>query len=236
MTFSISIIIPAYNEEHYLIPTVELILCALEKRFSDYELIIFDDGSQDKTGVIADQLALQYNKIRIIHNSGNLGVGYCYREGIVLAEKEYTLILPGDGISIFKQQDIENLLDAVGKADFVMAYISEDTRTISRLLISQNYVKVMNLLFGMRIKYFHGTNIYKSDWAKQVKKTCDGIVLVNEVVIRSIKAGLTYIEVGIPNRDQGNNSKQVRLANFIQVIKSVFKLWWNIEIVNRFSK
>ena len=72
---SISIIIPAYNEEKNLADAVKTINAAVKSVFKDYELLILDDGSSDGTGVIADNLAKKNAKIRVIHFSRNRGFG-----------------------------------------------------------------------------------------------------------------------------------------------------------------
>ena len=108
---SITIMVPAYNEEENLEKAVRK-YDRIAKRFFDknYEILIFDDYSTDRTGKIADALARENQRIKVIHNKPNKGLGYNYREGVRLARYKYYIGLSGEGdanqksiISIFKR-------------------------------------------------------------------------------------------------------------------------------------
>lgn len=62
----ISIIVPVYNSEKYLPETAQSIL---KQSFSDFELILVDDGSKDGSGKICDQLAAKDTRIKVIHKT-----------------------------------------------------------------------------------------------------------------------------------------------------------------------
>ena len=79
---SLSVIIPALNEARNIKGCVEEVLAAVDGRFSDYEILIFDDGSTDGTGAIADDIAVGNKQIRVIHNGRTMGFGYNYRTGV----------------------------------------------------------------------------------------------------------------------------------------------------------
>jgi len=66
MNRSVSIVIPAYNEETKLAPTVDFVLAGLNKNnISDFEILIFNDASTDKTGEVADELAKKHSQIHL---------------------------------------------------------------------------------------------------------------------------------------------------------------------------
>ena len=74
-TPSLTVVIPALNEEGNVETGVSDILTALGDRFYSYEILIFDDGSTDATGAIADRLAAQNQNIKVIHHEKNRGLG-----------------------------------------------------------------------------------------------------------------------------------------------------------------
>lgn len=241
MQRSISIIISALNEEHALPSTLDMIINGAARKFGDYELLIFNDGSQDKTGEIADAYAAENNRIRVIHTPQNRGIGYSFRTGVEMASKKYIGFLPGDTSQSTIQEDIDTLFDAIIEADqtgadFVLEYIISDARSFFRKFISQGYAHLMNVLFLMNLKYFNGANFYRYDCIKPLKIASDGYGVLSEILIRAIKSGHTYVEVGVLNRDTTANSKAVKASNFTRVIKSVSKLFWEIQIVSRFQK
>ena len=231
---SISIIIPALNEKGNLEPTVETVVRSIEKKFNDYELLIFNDGSTDETGDIADQLARENNHIRVIHHTHNNGLGFSYREGVELATKEYIGWVPGK--NSIPEETLDNMFGAVGIADIVAVYILTETRSKFRQVVSRIFTKMMNTLFGMNLRYFNGPCIHKSKLVKNVKMSTNGFAFMAETLVRLIKSGHSYVEVGLHNRDRTiGNSKAFVYKNFIRVGEVVIRLFWEVQIVGAFK-
>lgn len=233
---SLSMIVPALNEQGDLEQTIQMITTAIseDSSISDYEILIFDDGSHDQTGVIADQLARDHKFIRSIHNQQTMGLGYSYREGVKIAAKEYIGWAPGKN-SIPKETFVR-MLAAIGKADIVLVFIMSETRGYFRQFVSKIFTSLLNILFGLRLRYFNGPCIYRSDLLKKTKMTTNGFAFMAEINIRLLKAGYSYEEVGLHNRDrtQGSSNAFV-LRNFLRVSNLVVKLFWEIQIKDRFN-
>jgi glycosyltransferase involved in cell wall biosynthesis len=88
----LSIIVPIYNVEEYLPQCIESVLA---QPFTDYELILVDDGSPDNCGNICDDYAKIDRRIRVIHQD-NAGLSGARNSGINIARGEYILFLDGD--------------------------------------------------------------------------------------------------------------------------------------------
>ena len=212
--------------------TVRIVLGGVTQHFADFELIIINDGSQDRTGAIAEQLAAANPHIRVFHHQENKGLGYSYREGIQLATKEYIGWIPGDCGGLTSEDDLAHLLEPVGRADMVLIYLLSENRSWQRQLISRTYTEILNLLFGLRLKYYNGANIYKRELLKQVTMTSKGYGLFAEILIQMVKSGHDYIEVGMHNEEQvRGNSKAFQLKNWIRVGRAVTTLFWRVQIV-----
>jgi dolichol-phosphate mannosyltransferase len=224
---SISLILPALDEEHNLEATVKMVLAAASGRCSDLELLIIDDGSQDQTGAIADRLASSHPGIQVVHNGQNKGVGYSFRTGVSLATKDFVGWLPADTNLILVAEELERTFDAVGRADFMLMYLSSDVRSFPRRLISQGFVGAMNLLFGLQLKYFNGGNFYRRHLIQSARMDQDGYVLFSGILIRLIRAGHSYVEVGVVNR--GTESKSLRVKVFRQVLVGMASLFWEVR-------
>jgi glycosyltransferase involved in cell wall biosynthesis len=97
LTPSLSIIIPAYNEEKRLPGTLRTICEFLSKRdWSFYEIIVVDDGSKDGTVAAAEKFQHRPHPIRILRNPGNRGKGYAVRHGMLEAGGEWLLFTDAD--------------------------------------------------------------------------------------------------------------------------------------------
>ncbi len=79
---TLSVFFPAYYDEKNIDKVVIKAVQVLEElRLKDYEVIIIEDGSPDKTGEVADGLAKRFDKVRVIHHEKNLGYGATLKDG-----------------------------------------------------------------------------------------------------------------------------------------------------------
>lgn len=88
----LSLVIPAYNCENYLQKCVDSIL---GQTFQDFEVILIDDGSSDKTPLLCDQYATQDEKVKVIHKK-NGGVSSARNQGISIASGERIMFIDAD--------------------------------------------------------------------------------------------------------------------------------------------
>ena len=91
-----SVIVPVYNVEKYLSDCIESVLT---QTFSDFELILVDDGSLDSCPVICDDYKEKDNRIKVIHKS-NGGLASARRAGIKVAEGDYVFNLDSDDLIV----------------------------------------------------------------------------------------------------------------------------------------
>ncbi len=226
---SISFIIPALNEEGNLASAIQEALGAVDENFSDYEFLIFDDGSSDNTGKVADELAARNKNIKVIHNGRTRGFGYNYREGVRLAKCDYIIMIPGD--NEVPGSSIKEILRHTGEADIIIPYITnEEVRSPFRRIISRAGVAFINLLFGLRIRYYNGPVLHKSGVIKSVPLTTSGFAYQIEALVRLLKSGYSYVQVGmnIQIRKYGT-TKIFRIKNLASVLKAIIKLFWEIN-------
>ncbi len=93
-TLSVSVVIPAYNEERRLGATLQAVKQYLSRADFPYEVIVVDDGSKDRTAEIAR--ASEIPGLRLLSNPGNQGKGYTVRHGIEEAEGDLILFTDAD--------------------------------------------------------------------------------------------------------------------------------------------
>lgn len=234
MNKSISIIIPAYNEEGNLEGATQSVIDAVNfAGIEDYEILIFNDCSTDKTGEVADKLAKENKNIRVIHNSQNMGMGYSYVKGVQLAEKEFVTLIPGD--NEIRSDAIGNILKELGKADIVMSYSANpEVRTRSRQIISKTFVKLLNFLFRLNVRYYHGVCLIRTNLARTLNLTNYGFGYLAETVVKLIRSGYGFIELPmyIQPRKYGKASA-FKLKNVARVGKTILRLYWEIYFKER---
>ncbi len=230
---SISIVVPAYNEEQRLEGTVDAIDASLGDSFSDHEIIIFNDKSTDRTGEIADALKKKDNHIRVIHNPVNMGFGYNYKEGVRLAKKEYVIMVPGD--NEIPREAIKKIFTQVGRADIIVPHTANmKVRPYSRQIISRAFTWLMNVISGLDLAYYNGTCVHKSSLIKEIPIKTHGFAYMATILVRLIKSGASFTEIGVDIEQRaGGESKAFAIKNVISVVNALLALFWEVRIAER---
>jgi len=227
---SITIIVPALNEEGNISGTLEEILPTLEKKFKDYEILIFNDGSTDRTGSISEEWSKKNSKIKVISHPKPMGLGHSYKKGVKMSVMDYVIMIPGDNDILGETYD--QIFSLCGQKDIVIAYTGNpEIRNWGRRKLSLAFTGLMNFLFGMNLKYFNGIVIHKRDLIQATKIETDGFAYQAEALIKLIKSGKTYMEVPMYIRDRKyGKSKALNFRNIYRVLLAIAKLFVQVQI------
>ncbi len=96
LPFSISVVIPAYNESRRLPQTLREVHTFLEQNVRDFEIIVVDDGSTDDTVNVVKKLADKLTRVKLLTNKINRGKGAVVRQGLSSASGDYRLFMDAD--------------------------------------------------------------------------------------------------------------------------------------------
>ncbi|WP_320045041.1 glycosyltransferase family 2 protein [uncultured Desulfobacter sp.] len=165
MEFSISIIVPAYNEEEAIFNVVS----ELNEKFPDYELIVVDDGSIDRTCELAKKAGA-----KVIKHSKNWGYGASLKTGILNAAGEYVVTCDADGQH--RVADIKLLLNDYEEYDAIIGIRNNDSHAPLLRKPGKFVLKCFfNYLTGEKIEDFNcGLRVFKkSVITKYLHLTCD---------------------------------------------------------------
>ena len=229
---SLSVIVTAMNEEGNLRPTVESVLSVVARQPWDYEILIIDDGSRDRTGAVADELAGVDPRIRVHHHPRNLGLHRAYLKGIELATKENIAWVAGN--NMIPADALEAIYGHVGAANMILSYPRVDPRRKRRRWVSRTFTVTLNLLFNVRLRYYTGPCVYRAAAAKTLRPITQGSMIVPELVLRLIKAGETFVELPLqPNPRTSGKTKTFRVQNVASVVRSVVRLFVDIQVLRR---
>lgn len=230
MKINISIMVPSLNEEENIEDTINEIKSGLKGLVKDYEIIIFNDGSTDNTGKIAERLAKKNKNITVIHNEVPQGMGYCYREGLKKAKYKYYMYIPGD--NQFPSKALRKMLIQTGKTDIVIPFVTNmHIRPITRQLLSATFTQLINILFNLKVSYYNGTVIHKRKLLLSALPKTHGHAYQAEILVRLIKRGATFTEVGynMVERSAGATSA-FKMRNVKSVLTAVISLFWELQL------
>jgi len=92
----LSLIIPAYNEEQLIRANLETLLSFLTTQFSNFEIIVVDDGSLDQTARVVRAFMNDHTEVRLIEQKENLGKGHAIQQGVKECEGEFIIFMDAD--------------------------------------------------------------------------------------------------------------------------------------------
>jgi glycosyltransferase involved in cell wall biosynthesis len=153
----LSIIIPAYNEEHRITNTLEDINQKLQNKNWNYEILVVNDGSKDKTAEVVNNLIPKIKGLKLIDNKENHGKGFVVRQGMLEAKGKYRLFMDADNSVTIDQFD--NFLPyfkegydiVIGSIEVPGAKINEKAGFYRRILGHFSKL-IIRLVLGIKIK------------------------------------------------------------------------------------
>lgn len=224
-SISLTIVIPALNEEQNLKATIRRIVNALSDSGIDWEIALVNDGSTDKTGDISNDLASNEPRIKVIHHQRSMGIGYCVREGIKSSSKDSISWLPGDGEN--DPYELLKYLPILEHVDIITSFVvNVGVRSWGRRFLSTLYLWLINLSFGTMFNYTNGSAIYRRSVFQVVKPQANGFFFPAECLIKAVRAGFIFAEVPVRVK------KRVRGYTESISFKSICIVIW--EFINLF--
>lgn len=197
----LSLFFPAYNEEERLETTVEKAIPVLKKVARNYEIILVNDGSKDKTAEVVAGLARKYSFIRVITHSFNRGYGAALKSGMYNSRYEWISFTDSDGQFDFSEitKFIEKQRET--KADLVIGYYLKRAVPFYRVLGSKIIWELpIFLLFGLKVRDIDcGFKLFKKKVVEKIPKleAERGPFISSEFLIKAKKAGFKICQIGV---------------------------------------
>ena len=232
---NLSIVIPAYNEGPHLSSTLKDIAEYLKTTSYDYEVIVVDDGSTDKTADIATSCSVLFKFFTLLKNSPNQGKGYSVKKGVLAAQGDYILFMDADNSTSIDQ--LEKLMPGMKHGfDVVMASRRikgaevATSQPIYRILLGNIYILLSKFILQSSVQDYNcGFKLYKRAAAQIIfpKLTMDNWSFDSELIFLISKFNLSAVEVPVKWVDQSKTSKVRPLQDGINSLLSLFAIRLN---------
>ncbi|MHB8572696.1 MAG: dolichyl-phosphate beta-glucosyltransferase [Candidatus Dormibacteria bacterium] len=198
----LSVVIPAYNEEARLGPTLARILQHLRASGEDFEMIVVDDGSQDRTRELAVAAGTE---VRVISYTPNRGKGAAVRAGVIESRGSEVLICDADLSTPIEY--VDRLRDAL-RAGAGVAIGSRSVRGSELDRRQPLYRELMGKVFNLFVQLVAlpglwdtqcGFKLFEGTLARQVMKLCrtDGFAYDVEALLLARRLGARVEEVAV---------------------------------------
>ncbi len=221
----LSIFFPFWDEEENIAQVVKRAIKVAEKAAIKWEIIMVDDGSTDDTLKIAQKLAANDKRLRVVLLHPNRGYGAALRAGFEKARYGYVVFTDGDGQ--FNFSEVDKFIEKIKNSDIVIGFRKKrNDRNLGKRLLLMNLLKIWDLLL-FRF-YFRdidcGFKMFrKSALEKLTPLRSEGAMITSEILAKAKKKGLKIEEVGVMHypRLKGHQSG----ANFPVIIRAVLESW-----------
>jgi len=196
----LSFFFPAHNEEANIEGLVAEALVTLPALAETFEIIAVNDGSRDRTRVLADDLtAANPGVVRAVHHARNLGYGAALRSGFAAAR--YELVAFTDGDRQFLVEDLAGLTERLGAADrpdVVVGYRIHRADPLIRTLYARAYRLANRLFFGLTVTDVDcACKLFRREALDGIRVESDGAFFSAELLIKLRAAGRSVVEVGV---------------------------------------
>lgn len=195
---SISFFCPAYNDEENLPVLIPKAIKTFKKIASQFEIVIIEDGSPDKTGEVADNLSKKYSPyVRVIHHKKNKGYGATLKDGFSKANR-YAYVCYTDGDLQFDVSEYEKLVPYLKNYDAVIGYRKKRSLSRQRLLQTTVYNFLVRSLFKTTAKDINcSMKIIKRSVFDKIRLTSVSPFLDAELLIGLQRYGIKVKQVPV---------------------------------------
>ncbi len=233
---TVSIIIPAKDEEEHIAEAVRSSFSALKKFQIDGEVIAVNDGSRDNTESILKELQKDFSGLKIVSHIKSCGIGGAFMSGLEQAKMHYAFLVPGDNEN--DPQSVLRHFIKISNEDVLISYVENtEARSFFRRNLSKTYTLILNLFFNKSLKYYNGTSIYKIEALKKIDLQCSSFFFSAEILLKLLKEQPSYKEVPVLlTQTSQKKSHALSLKSLKNVSKDfIYMIYWQYVLTGRKS-
>jgi glycosyltransferase involved in cell wall biosynthesis len=233
MERSLSVVLPAYNEEPNIEGAVARCLAVLPQLARDFEVIVVDDGSTDGTAEVAQRLVDQnHPRVRLLRHARNLGYGAAIAHG--LREASSDLLFYTDADNQFDVGEIEWFLPLIEEYDAVVGFRVYRYDTVLRSVMSWCYNRLVNVLFRVRVRDVDcAFKLFRSEVIRKIDVESDDFFIDTELVARTRKWNFRIIEKGVRHYPRAAGETTVRPSDVPRTLRTIARMWQRIYFPRR---
>jgi len=229
--FSISVVIPAYNEEAYIQTTIEELTPILEEISTAWEIIVIDDASTDNTQKILGELSKKDNRLKILRNSVNSQLGISLKRGFFAAKQDLVCYIDAD--LPFDFIELKRAVRYMKRCDILCAYRHDRTcEGLKRIVYSYCYNMLIAILFQHKIRDINFSfKLFKRKILDNIKLESEGSFIDAELTIKAERYGYKIYQIGVDffPRLEGESTLS-SIPVILKIIKEMLIGWYKIYL------
>lgn len=225
---SISLVMPVYNEEEGIESALRYCIDQLRSMVDQYEIIVVDDGSVDRTAQIVEQVARQFPRVKLFRNPKNIGSGKSLFLGFKKAAFDFVASnfadLPFD---IKELPKALSLFDSVDVDFVVVCRRDRSANTFYRKVTSLANYWAIRFLFGVKMRDFQFVQIYRKKVLDVSEVASKGTFVPPELMIKAVRRGFKFREYVTDFHPRRMGKAKCGSPMVIaETIREMFKFWF----------
>ena len=219
---SLSVVLPAYNEEALIANTISNIMSVLTTWMQDFEVIVVNDGSKDRTGEIVAQLESYDRRIRLVNHPVNRGYGAALVTGFESVTKELAFFMDSDGQ--FDIRDLVRFFPLIEEFGAVIGYRVHRQDTWMRKLNAWGWKKLVGFIFNVHVRDIDcAFKLFRADFFRTNRLETRGAMINAEILYKLARAGYTYTEVGVQHLPRlAGKATGAKLKVILRALREMF--------------
>jgi putative flippase GtrA len=219
---SLSIVLPAYNEDAAIGATLEQVLNGLATWVKDFEVVVVNDGSTDSTGAILSAITEVEPRVRVVTHERNQGYGSTLADGFAAATKELTFFMDSDGQ--FDIRELARLLLFIDEYDAVIGYRLDRQDSWVRKLNAWGWKRLIGWVLGVHVRDVDcAFKLLHTEFLHEHPLETRGAMINAELLYKLKRLGYTFREVGVhhlPRR--GGRATGARPGVILRAMRELF--------------
>jgi putative flippase GtrA len=228
---SLSVVLPAHNEEQVIASTIFQVLEAVSCWMKDFEVIVVNDGSTDRTEAVVASIAKGDARVRLITHEVNQGYGAALVSGFNAASKELTFFMDSDGQ--FDIRDLKEFLPFVDEYDAVIGYRIDRQDTWMRKCNAWGWKQMVGLFLGVHVRDIDcAFKLLRTEFLHSHPLETRGAMINAELLYKLTQSGRTYREIGVHHLPRlSGRATGAKPAVIIRAFRELFTytLKWKLE-------
>lgn len=229
----ISVALPAYNEEASLPRTIPWVVDGLRQVTDDFEVVVVDDGSRDRTAEVVRELAKTYPEVRLVQHPVNLGYGAAVWTGITSGQKEFVFFTDADGQ--FDITELKRFVPYAADYDMIIGYRAPRRDPPLRLINALGWKLFVTLLFGYVARDVDcAFKLFRRDLLDQVYVESRGAAFSAEFLVKARDKGFRIKELPVTHlpREAGSPTG-ARPAVILRAFREMTAFWFKSRVLRQ---
>ena len=224
--YSLSVILPAHNEEAAIAETIHRVIDTLKEWVQDFEVIVVNDGSKDATRMTVEDIAATDPRVRLINHATNQGYGAALVSGFEAVNRDLVFFMDSDGQ--FDIRDLERFFPFIGEYDAVLGYRINRQDTWMRKLNALGWKMLVSAVFGLHVRDVDcAFKLYRADFFREHRLETRGAMINAEILYKFTHAGYTYTQLGVRHLPRhGGRATGAKPAVIARAFRELFTYAW----------